>query len=131
MTVKLTNQNYSLSRNQKAFRIQKKRNSTDIKDIRVSDIFREDVLNASKNLKESGFKLYVYLLMNQHDYVGGLSMADVTEKTGLSKSSYDRAVKELIEKSYLIYANCFVTDKDGISAPLYDFYSCPPSIQFE
>ena len=123
--VKLTSSVYSLNKNQKVFRVKKVRDKQRDNDVRVSDLFKEDIFYASRLLSEKGFKLYMYLISNQDNYVGGLSKVDVVAKTGISDSSYNRAVNELIEHGILVYTKTNVTDKDGISCPLYDFIARP------
>lgn len=111
--------------NQKAFRVHKKREAEDKADVRIADLFKKDVLDASKNLKDTTFKLYIYLISNQEDYIGGLSKAEVINKTGISESSYKRAMKELEEKKYLIYDYQQAQDSHGEHLPLYEFYARP------
>lgn len=123
--VKLTSPDYSLNKNQKVFRVKKVREKQSNSDVRISDVFKDDLLYASRELSEKGFKLYVYLISNQEGYVGGLSKVDVMAKTGISESSYNRGVIELIEKGFLIYMHQSVTDKDGLSCALYDFIARP------
>ena len=53
-------------------------------------------------LNGSAYKLWSYLGHNQNEHEFGLSMEDVCRQTGISKNSYHRAVKELIEKGYLV-----------------------------
>lgn len=118
--------------NQKAFRVNKKREAIDKADVRVSDLFKRDILDASKDLKDTTFKLYIYFISNQDEYVGGLSKVDVINKTGISESSYKRAMKELEEKGYLIYSNQRAIDSQGENLPLYDFYARPRTyVQFD
>ena len=123
--LKLTKNNFSLYKNQKAFRIRKARQKINDNDVRVSDIFREDILLASKNLTDTAFKIYMYFMVNQNDFIGGLSKEDVIAKTGISESSYKRGIALLTEKGYLIYTKTFISDKDGTKAPLYDFIARP------
>lgn len=111
--------------NQKAFRVNKKREAIDRTDVRISDLFKRDILDASKDLKDTTFKLYIYFISNKDEYISGLSKVDVINKTGISESSYKRAMKELEEKGYLIYSNQRATDSQGENLPLYDFYARP------
>lgn len=111
--------------NQKAFRVNKKREAIDRTDVRISDLFKRDILDASKDLKDTTFKLYIYFISNQDEYISGLSKVDVINKTGISESSYKRAMKELEEKGYLIYSNQRAIDSQGENLPLYDFYARP------
>ena len=125
MSVKLTSEGFKGVPNQKAFRIHKSREQEDKNDVRISDLFKKDILSASKNLKDTTFKLYIYLASNQDGFIGGLSKADVISQMGISESSYKRGIKELEEKGYFIYSNIRAVDSIGDNLPLYDFYSRP------
>lgn len=111
--------------NQKAFRVNKKRESDSKTDVRISDLFKKDIFEACKNLKDTTFKVYMYLISNQDGYIGGLSKVDVLAQTGISESSYKRAIKELEEKGYLLYSLQRAQDSSGALLPLYEFYSRP------
>lgn len=67
------------------------------------------------DLKGEAFKLWVYIGKNQNGYTFALSKVDAIKWGIGSKSSYDRAVKELIEKGYLVEK----------SKNHYDFYEVP------
>lgn len=54
------------------------------------------------DLKGESFKLWIYMSKNQSGYTFALSKVDAIKWGVGSKSSYDRAVKELIEKGYLV-----------------------------
>jgi hypothetical protein len=54
------------------------------------------------DLKGEAFKLWCYINKNQNNYTFALSKVDAIKWGIGSKSSYDRAVKELIEKGYLV-----------------------------
>lgn len=56
---------------------------------------------ASKELKNSAFKLFIYLAKNQNSYKFALSNKDFKDYSGINRTGYDNAVKELIEKGYL------------------------------
>lgn len=108
---------------QKAVIINKERRKENEYDVWYSGN-KNDLFEASRTLKDTAFKLYMYLISNQEGYTFGLSRQDVIEKTGISSKSYDRAVTTLIELGYLVYTNQLATD--GIEqAPLYRFYSRP------
>lgn len=111
--------------NQKAFKVNKKREQDSKTDVRISDLFKKDIFDACKNLKDTTFKVYMYLVSNQDGYVGGLSKVDVLAQTGISESSYKRAIKELEEKGYLLYSHQQAQDSAGVLLPLYEFYSRP------
>lgn len=77
---------------------------------RSSDNVRKDYLKVSNesldlamyNLKSNTFILWIYLTDNSNGYHLDLYPLDFLNKTGLSRSTYDRAFKELEEKGYLI-----------------------------
>ncbi len=66
-------------------------------------------------------KLWLYISKNQPEHTFALSKVDAIKWGIGSKSSYDRAVKALIEKGYLVE-----TSKNH-----YDFYEIPPEAQQE
>lgn len=111
--------------NQKAFIVYKKREAKNKNDVRIADIFKQDIFAASRDLKDTTFKLYMYFISNQDRFIGGLSKADAIAQTGISESSYKRAIKELEEKKYFIYSGQRATDKQGVILPLYNFYAVP------
>lgn len=57
---------------------------------------------AMKELTYGGFKLWCYLSENKNGYLFGLSHKAVYESTGMSKSTYDSAIKELKAHGYLV-----------------------------
>lgn len=66
-------------------------------------MYNLDALQAAAiNLKGEAFKLWCYIGKNQNGYIFALSKVDAMRWGIGSKSSYDRAVKELIEKGYLV-----------------------------
>lgn len=78
---------------------------------------------AMKELTPSAYKLYMYLLWNNNDYVFALSPVDVCNETNISNSSYKRAVKELIEFGYLVQSKqknryTFFENKDDYSVKM-------------
>ncbi len=85
--------------NQKSINIQKETSNKDNK----YGIFNLEALNiAMIDLKGETFKLWCYLNKNQNGYTCALSKVDAIRWGVGSKSSYDRAVKELINKGYLV-----------------------------
>ena len=72
---------------------------------------------AMKLLSPYGFLLFNYIRNNQNNYCFGLSRKDFCEKTGVSRNSYLKAVKELEENSYLI--------KRTSNSNRYTFYENP------
>lgn len=122
--IKLSYEGIKTVPNQKAYKVVKKREPQSNKDVRISDVFKEDIFFAAQDLKDTTFKLYMYLISNQDGYIAGLSRQDVINKTGISESSYKRGMKELEEKGYFVYTNQRASGKDG-NLPLYTFYSRP------
>lgn len=57
--------------------------------------------NASMNLKDGAFKLWLYLAKNQNNEKWILSQK-ACEKWGIKKDSYYRGIEQLKEKKYLI-----------------------------
>ena len=51
---------------------------------------------------KGGFKLYMYLAKNQHEYSFALSSAAFCAWSGLGIKAYNSAFKELVEQGYLI-----------------------------
>ena len=73
---------------------------------------------AGGNLQSKvGFKLYVYIAKNQDKYSFDLSNVLFTNWANCGRSAYDSAVKELIDKGYLVKIG-----KDGHN---YNFYEYP------
>ena len=60
---------------------------------------------AVKALNGEAFKLWCYLNKNQNGYTFNLSKQDALSFGLGSESSYNRAVKALIDKGYLIKVN--------------------------
>lgn len=98
--------------NQKTIRIEKEQASKD----NPYAIYNLNALKtAMLTLKGEAFKLWCYLDKNQNGYTFALSKVDALNWGIGSKSSYDRAVKELIEKGYLV----------NITGNSYNFYELP------
>lgn len=57
---------------------------------------------AMKELSANAYKLYMYFDLNQDGYLFALSYKAVHEATGMADKTYQRAIKELIEKEYLV-----------------------------
>lgn len=71
---------------------------------------------AMNDLDGATFKMWTYLSKNQKGYQFALSKVDAVKNWGIgSKSSYDRAVQELIDRGYLVE-----TSKNH-----YTFYESP------
>ena len=98
--------------NQKVVKVQKEQCNAD----NLYAMYNLDALKlAMLDLKGETFKLWCYLGKNQSNYEFALSKADALTWGLGSKSSYDRAVKELIEKRYLVET----------SPNHYDFFEIP------
>ena len=91
--------NYTTSPNQKTITICKE-------DCNKQNYYAAINLNALElaaiDLKSGAFKLWIYFAKNQNNFTFGLSNKAVAENFGIKKDQYDNAVKELIEKGYLI-----------------------------
>lgn len=74
----------------------------------------EALEKASQDLAGGAFKLWVYFAKNQNNYQFALSSADAEKTMGIKIKQYNNAVKELIDKKYLVP----IDDKSNI----YDFY---------
>ena len=59
---------------------------------------------AMRVLTKSGFYLYTYFIQNDDGYVFTLRRTHVMNTTGLSKTSYYDAVRDLIQHGYLVDA---------------------------
>lgn len=108
---------------QKAIIIKKEWARRDSQDVNFS-INKRDMLEAMNTLSTVGFKIYMYCMSNQNDYIFGLSRNDVCKQTGVSSRSYTTAIQELIQLNYLVYDNEMATDGHE-QAPVYTFYSRP------
>ena len=83
--------------NQKIIRIKK----TEV-DRNFLKLSKEEMYEAMRELTGSELKLYLYLAANKVDYQLELSRSYLIEQGITSNGSYDRAVKGLIEKHYLV-----------------------------
>lgn len=89
---------------QKAIRIKK----AEINDQTLYSRLRLDAVNfALKVLSPSAFKLWVWFSSNANNYQFALSGVEVQGACGISKGTYDRAIKELIEQGFLRPAQLF------------------------
>ena len=85
--------------NQKTINIQKEKADKS----NLFAIFNIDALQTAMiDLKGETFKLWCYINKNQNGYTFALSKVDAIKWGIGSKSSYDRAVAELIAKGYLV-----------------------------
>lgn len=74
------------------------------------------MLSAMRELKPNSFKLWAYFASNQEGFSFDLSQKAVEADTGIKKDTYDAAIKELIDKKYLV-----LVDKKTI----FNFYEVP------
>lgn len=86
--------------NQKTIKVQKE--LCDDKGNYYARINLEALQVAMIDLKGESFKLWCYFSKNQSGYEFALSSVDAIKWGVGSKSSYDRAVRDLIEKGYLV-----------------------------
>ena len=77
----------------------------------------DSLYEAAKNLSYSTFTLYMYLVNNADKFELFLSPTDVQDKTGIKKSTYHKALKELKEKHYYIQPDPAVNN--------WEFYETP------
>lgn len=68
-------------------------------------IYNDTMTSAARDLKGSGFIVYMYLMMNQQGFSFGFSPADIEAVMGISAESARNGFKELVEKKYLILEN--------------------------
>lgn len=83
--------------NQKIVVIQKEKVFKDFLQV-SNDNWKE----ASRNLKDSSFRMYMYLSANANFFNLALSQKTVEEEIGVKKTAYHSAIKELLEKGYLV-----------------------------
>ena len=62
----------------------------------------EAMEGASRNLRAGSFVLWCYFAKNQSGYQFALSSAAALESMGIKRDAYNNAVKELMEKGYLV-----------------------------
>lgn len=124
-TIKMTSPTGTLYSCQKGFRINKKREKNGEQDVRISDLFKKDVMDAMKELNGNAFKLYMYLASNADDYKGGLSKQAIMNATGISEKGYRNSLEELKEKGYFKKTDFWLKDNNGEEVPLYDFFTIP------
>ena len=74
-------------------------------------------IDEAATLPKTAFKLWVYLVKNQDKYSFALSCKDFCRWADVSKNTYETAVKELIERSYLMQK------EEGSN--VYIFYEMP------
>ena len=91
--------NYKTVPNQKVVKVQKQVcNKANL----YATINIEAMEAAAQELKAGAFKLWVYFAKNQNGYQFALSNKAVLDTFGIKKDQYDSAIKELLNKSYLV-----------------------------
>ncbi len=90
---------YRTSPNQKTVITQK---TTSDKDNTYGIFNVNATLFASRTLSDRAFKLYVRMNLHQDEYTYALSPVEIFNETGMSEKRYREAVKELIEKRFLL-----------------------------
>lgn len=60
------------------------------------------VLTAASTLSDRAFKLYMRMNLHQDGFTYALSPVEISKSTGMSDKRYRDAVKELVEKGYLV-----------------------------
>lgn len=89
------------SPNQKTIRIGNK-NAPKKGDNDYICVFKDVYFEAYRNLTHKSIGLWMYFYGNKQGYQFELSEKAFCQESGISKSSYYSAVKELIEKGYLV-----------------------------
>lgn len=82
--------------NQKVININKKKYTNDF-----LQIGNDEWMAAAQDLTRNTFILYLYLASNNDNFNLALSQKAVQNAVGMSKSSYHRAIDELLEKGYM------------------------------
>lgn len=78
------------------------------------------IQNAMLNLKPSTVKVWFYFAKNQQGYEFDLSSVAVCNFCNISDKTYREAIKELVDKRYLVQVN----------KNTYDFYEIPKEIEY-
>lgn len=101
--------------NQKTIKVQKEETNKEKEANYYAAINLDALQSAMINLDGNAFKLWMYFSKNKNGHTFALSKVDAIKWGVGSKSSYDRAVRKLIEEGYLIKT----------SPNHYDFYEVP------
>ena len=108
--------NVILYKNQNLVIVEKEECSNDF--LMVSN---EYWMKASRLLKDSAFRIYMYFASNKDGYQFALSPVAISNAIGVSKRSYTDAIKELIEKEYLLKCDT----KKNLGYETYRFRTTP------
>ena len=76
------------------------------------------VRNAAQRLDVGPFKLFMYLLSRQSDYILNLSQIAVERTFGIKKNQYYRAIEKLKEAGYLIQPD------PAVKYYIFDEFNC-------
>jgi len=98
------------SPNQKVLHINKTKVTRGFLQVQLDEVYQ-----ASKNLGEAEFKIYIYLCGNKDGYDMALSQVAVQEAVGVKKTAYYSAIKGLEEKGYIV----------NNQGNIYNFYTSP------
>ncbi len=87
------------------------------------------------NLSPTAFMLWIYFADNKNGYQLDLYPIHFIEVTGLSRSTYDRNFKELLDKGYLVQSkknkNYYMFKEVSETIPLPDVISSLEEESFE
>ena len=83
--------------NQRVVNIQKNKCETNF--LQISN---DDWKVAARNLSSSALLLYFYLASNNDGFKLAVSQKAIQKETGLSKASYHRGIRELLDNRYLV-----------------------------
>lgn len=90
---------YQTSANQKTIRTRKTQSDA----AHLYGIMNIDaVLSAAHNLSDRAYKLYIRMMLHQDGHTYALSPVEINRSIGMSDKRYRDAVKELIDKGYLV-----------------------------
>lgn len=78
---------------------------------------------ASRDLNDGAFKLWIFLSANIDGFHLELSSKAMLNEFGIKKAQYDNAVKELIAKGYLVDENASHPPEDVLN--YFGFYQIP------
>lgn len=87
----------------------------------------DEWMQAARDLKPNTTLLYFYMASNKDKYNFALSQRAVENAIGISRSTYLKAVNELIEKGYLIEREV-KNVHDDVEYKTFDFYTTPQTL---
>ena len=98
---------YTYTINDKSFSITP--DTPNQKIIKICKVDEKDGINFDDNeaaqvaLSGKAYRVYMYFMRHQHNFVWKLFQDHTTKITGLSKSTYHEAIRELEQKGFLVY----------------------------